>query len=71
MINALAGFELRESQTKNESSSYYGFPSGELSSPEYAEEQRDKTKHGESTSRSVSYTHLDVYKRQSQGNHLA
>lgn len=67
MINALAGFELRESQTKNESSSYYGFPSGELSSPEYAEEQRDKTKHGESTSRSiginssVNYSYKDIY----------
>lgn len=67
MINALAGMELRESQTKDESSSYYGFPSGELSSPEYAEEQPDKAKHGESTSRSigmngsVNYSYKDIY----------
>lgn len=67
MINALAGFELRESETNNESSSYYGFPSGELSSPEYAEDQPNKTNHGESTSRSigmngsVNYSYKDIY----------
>ena len=67
MINALAGFELRESESNNESSSYYGFPSGELSSPEYAEDQPNKTNHGESTSRSigmngsVNYSYKDIY----------
>lgn len=67
MINALAGFELRQSQDKNESSSYYGFPSGSLSSPEFAEDQPDKTNHGESTSRSIgmnasiNYSYKDIY----------
>ena len=67
MVNAVAGLSVRETENESESSFYRGFPSGELSSPEYAKEQVDKTNHRESTSRlvgflsSVNYSYKDIY----------
>ncbi len=67
MVNAVAGLSVRETENESESSFYRGFPSGELSSPEYAKEQVDKTNHSESTSRlvgflsSVNYSYKDIY----------
>ncbi len=41
-LNLSFGFNMQESEVKNVSSYYVGFPSGGFSSPEFAEELRDK-----------------------------
>ena len=67
MINALVGLSVKETTSNSNSATYYGFPSGNLSSPEYAKEQRDKTIYSESTNRLVgflatlNYSFKDVY----------
>ena len=67
MINALAGISIKQTDTRSESSNYRGFPSGELSSPEYAKEQVDKTSHSEASNRLVgflatmNYSYKDIY----------
>ena len=67
MINALAGISIKQTDTKSESSNYQGFPSGELSSPEYAKEQVDKTSHSEASNRlvgvlaTINYSYKDIY----------
>lgn len=55
MINALAGVTVKETTSNSTSADYYGFPAGNLSSPEYAKEQRNKTMNSESTNRLVGY----------------
>ncbi|MFR5656532.1 MAG: SusC/RagA family TonB-linked outer membrane protein [Butyricimonas faecihominis] len=67
MLNALAGISIKQTDTRSESSNYQGFPSGELSSPEYAKEQVDKTAHSEASNRLVgflatmNYSYKDIY----------
>lgn len=67
MINALAGVNMQESTTKNESATYVGFPSGTLSSPEYANDIYEKPSFSESTRRivgyllSLNYSFKDIY----------
>lgn len=67
MINALAGITLKETTSNSNSAAFYGFPAGNLSSPEYAKEQKDKTVYSESTSRlagflaTLNYSFKDIY----------
>lgn len=67
MINALAGISMKESLRNTDNATYRGFPSGVLSSPEYAKEQLNKTGFDESRSRligflmSLNYSFRDTY----------
>lgn len=67
MINALAGVTVKENQARRDNSVYVGFPSGSLSSPEYAKEVYKKPGFSESTSRlvgfllSLNYSFKDLY----------
>jgi len=67
VINALLGVNLMETTDNGNSANYRGFPSGDLSSPNYAKEMVDKTSFNESTSRmvgllsSVNYSYVDTY----------
>lgn len=66
-INALAGISMKESQSNSDASVYIGFPSGALSSPEYAKDIYRKPGFSESTSRlvgflmSLNYSYKDIY----------
>lgn len=67
MINALAGVNMQETTSKNEAAIYVGFPSGALSSPEFANDIYEKPSFSESTRRlvgyllSVNYSYKDIY----------
>lgn len=67
MINALAGISMQETTSKNESAVYIGFPSGALSSPEFAKDIYEKPSFSESTRRivgyllSLNYSFKDIY----------
>lgn len=67
MINALAGVSVKEDKSKANNATYIGFPSGTLSSPQYAKEMLQKTGFSESTKRlvgfllSVNYSYQDIY----------
>ena len=67
MINALTGISVQEDKSKSNSATYIGFPSGTLSSPEYAKEMYQKTRFNESTKRlvgflfSLNYSYKDIY----------
>lgn len=67
MINALAGVNMQEITSKNEAAIYVGFPSGALSSPEFANDIYEKPSFSESTRRlvgyllSVNYSYKDIY----------
>lgn len=67
MINALAGISVKETVRNSDNAAYRGFPSGALSSPEYAKEQVNKTGFSESRSRlvgflmSLNYSFKDTY----------
>lgn len=67
MLNALAGVNMQERTSKGEASIYLGFPSGALSSPEYAKEIYEKGTFTESTRRlvgfllSLNYSYKDIY----------
>ncbi len=55
MINALAGVSVKEDKSKANNATYIGFPSGTLSSPQYAKEMLQKTGFSESTKRLVGF----------------
>lgn len=67
MINALAGINMQESTTNGESAVFLGFPSGALSSPEFAKDIDEKPSFTESTRRivgyllSLNYSFKDIY----------
>lgn len=67
MINFLAGYNVRESLLEDHNAKYIGFPSGALSSPNYAREQVGKTAYSDATSRalgfnaSLNYTYNNIY----------
>ncbi len=67
MFNALVGVSVKENVRNSDNASYRGFPSGILSSPEYAQEQVGKTTFAESRSRligfltSLNYSFRDTY----------
>lgn len=67
MINALAGVNMQETKSDSDNATYLGFPSGDLSSPEYAKEMYNKTDFSESTRRllgfifSANYSFKDIY----------
>lgn len=67
MINFLVGYNLRETISEDHNAKYIGFPSGSLSSPNYAREQVGKTTHDDATSRalgfnaSLNYTYNNIY----------
>lgn len=67
LINALVGVSVKETTSNSNFAVYRGFPAGNLSSPEYAKEQKDKTTYSESTSRLVgflatlNYSFKDIY----------
>ena len=67
MINALTGISVQEDKSKSNGATYIGFPSGTLSSPEYAKEMYQKTRFNESTKRlvgflfSLNYSYKDIY----------
>ena len=66
-INALAGFNLREDKSTSKYITYVGFPSGQLSSPMYAERVYNKGTFYEDTKRmlgflaSLNYSYDDIY----------
>lgn len=66
-VNALAGFEVSENNNNGHNAFYRGFPSGALSSANYAQEQVGKTRYTDSKSRrmgilaSVNYSYNDIY----------
>ncbi len=67
MINASAGYEVRESNNDYTSSTYIGFPSGTLSSPQYAAAEYGRTSFSDGRVRSlggflsVNYSYKDIY----------
>lgn len=67
MVNALAGVSMKETTLGGDGSTYIGFPSGVLSSPEYAKQIYKKTSFNESTNRlvgflvSLNYSYRDLY----------
>lgn len=67
MVNALAGVTVKENQARRDNAVYVGFPSGSLSSPEFAKEVYKKPAFSESTSRlvgfllSLNYSYKDLY----------
>lgn len=67
MFNALVGVSVKESVRNSDNAMYRGFPSGVLSSPEYAQEQVGKTSFAESRNRligfltSLNYSFKDIY----------
>lgn len=67
MLNALAGISVQETTGKNDNAIYTGFPSGALSSPEFAKEIFQKPSFTESTRRlvgflmSANYSFKDIY----------
>lgn len=66
-VNALVGMSVKETVRNSDDATYRGFPSGDLSSPEYAQEQLNKTDFNEARSRlvgflmSVNYSYKDTY----------
>lgn len=67
VINGLIGYNMMANYDTNSSSSYTGFPSGFLSSPNYAQRMDGKTGRNDSKRRllgligSVNYTYKDTY----------
>lgn len=67
MINALTGISMKEDQSKQDNSTYVGFASGAMSSPEFAKEIYRKPDFWESTNRligfllSINYSYRDIY----------
>lgn len=66
-LNALLGYEISERGTDAHNAFYRGFPSGSLSSPNYAQEQVGKTNYSDSKFRqlgllaSLNYTYDNIY----------
>lgn len=67
MINALIGMNIMETVSNSDNATYLGFPSGVLSSPQYANKMYERTNFSEATNRlvgfltSVNYSFKDTY----------
>ena len=66
-INAVLGIDLSQSKSSSNSTSYQGFQIGNLHSPQFAAQQKDKTAYSEDDSRlvgylaSLNYTFKEIY----------